>query len=67
VLQGLDPYFDMEVKKFKGWASFTQRVTVTDATLPITGRLEFTTCNDQMCLPPEVQYFRIVLRRNEVN
>ncbi len=61
VVQGHDPFFDAEVKKFKGWATFTQRIQVTDPKLPITGRLEFITCNDQQCLPPETKYFKIAL------
>ncbi|MBP6389635.1 MAG: thioredoxin family protein [Flavobacteriales bacterium] len=59
VVQGHDPLFDLEVKKFKGHVLFTQRVQVSDIGKPITGRMEYMTCNDQSCLPPELVYFRI--------
>ncbi len=46
-----DKIFDMEVAKFHKKATFTQRVKVTDGK-PITGFLEFMTCDDSRCLPP---------------
>lgn len=60
VVQGRDPVFDMEVKKFKGWALFTQRIGTGDPQQAITGRLEYMACDDQRCIFPEPQYFRIV-------
>ena len=59
--QGYDEFFDTEVKKFKGWATFTQRLNVTDPKLPVTGTLEFITCNDRQCNPTEVMYFKLIL------
>ena len=61
VIQGQDPMFDMEVKKFKGYALFTQRVRVTDATVPITGRLDYQACDDSKCIFPDPMYFRVIL------
>lgn len=48
-----DNVFGMNLTKFAGKAVFTQRVTVTDATKPITGYVTFMVCNDEMCLPPK--------------
>ena len=46
-----DNVFDMEVTKFYKKATFTQRVKVTEGK-PITGFLEFMTCDNSRCLPP---------------
>ncbi|HHM21052.1 MAG TPA: DUF255 domain-containing protein [Bacteroidetes bacterium] len=46
-----DKVFDMEVTKFYKEAVFTQRVKVKEAR-PITGFLEYMTCDDTRCLPP---------------
>lgn len=48
-----DKVFGMELTKFKHHAIFTQRIQVLDATKPVTGFLEYMTCNDEMCLPPK--------------
>ncbi|MBL8002753.1 MAG: thioredoxin family protein [Flavobacteriales bacterium] len=61
VIQGVDPMFDMEVKKFKGYAVFTQRVKVSDPSLPLTGRLDFQACDDSKCIFPDPMYFRVTL------
>ncbi|MFN6176579.1 MAG: protein-disulfide reductase DsbD family protein [Flavobacteriales bacterium] len=57
VIDGHDPVFDMTVKKFKGGATFTQRISVVDPATPITGFFEYMTCDDEMCLPPATVYF----------
>ncbi len=59
VIDGHDVVFDMHVKKFKGSASFTQRVKLSDPSTPITGMFEYMTCNDETCLPPSTNYFII--------
>ncbi len=46
-----DKVFDMELIKFYKKATFTQRVKVKEGK-PITGFLEFMTCDDSRCLPP---------------
>ena len=44
---------DVNVVKFVGGhAPFRQRIKVLDYSKPITGYLEFMTCNDELCLPP---------------
>ncbi len=60
VVQGHDPVFDMQVKKFKGDALFTQRVELADAQLGVTGRIEFMSCDDRSCVFPDPVHFRIV-------
>ena len=51
--EGMDPLFDAMVIKFvEGPVFFTQKVKVSDYTKPITGFLEFMTCDDERCLPP---------------
>ncbi|MBK7385064.1 MAG: thioredoxin family protein [Flavobacteriales bacterium] len=61
VIQGDDPIFEMVVKKFKGYALFTQRLRTTDPHAPITGRIDFQTCDDTKCIFPDPLYFRITL------
>jgi thiol:disulfide interchange protein DsbD len=62
VIEGLDPNFDdIKVKKFKGYALFTQRLKVTDPSKAITGRLDYQTCDDSKCIFPDPMYFRISL------
>lgn len=52
-----DKVFQMEIAKFTNKAIFTQRIKVNDYSKPITGYLEFMTCDDKRCLPPtEVDY-----------
>ncbi|MCB0703805.1 MAG: thioredoxin family protein [Saprospiraceae bacterium] len=50
--EAYDPVFQMNLIKFFHDAIFTQKVTVTDPSKPITGYLEFMTCDDSRCLPP---------------
>ncbi|MDX9751827.1 MAG: cytochrome c biogenesis protein CcdA [Flavobacteriales bacterium] len=57
VIEGHDELFDMEVKKFKGTATFTQRVQVSGDPGSVTGFFEYMTCNDEMCLPPTTVYY----------
>ena len=62
VIEGLDPNFDdIKVKKFKGYALFTQRLKVIDPAKPITGRLDYQTCDDSKCIFPDPMYFRVTL------
>lgn len=56
-----DPVFEMELTKFYKQAVFTQRVKVSDESKPITGYLEFMTCDDEQCLPPTEVDFSFAL------
>lgn len=56
-----DKLFNMTVVKFAHQATFTQRVKVNDFSKPITGYIEFMTCNDEKCLPPAEEEFSFEL------
>ncbi len=58
-----DPLFDdMKVIKFSEKVTFTQKVKVTDISKPISGYLEFMTCNNERCLPPTEVDFSFQLK-----
>lgn len=58
-----DPLFDnMRVIKFSDKVVFTQKVKVTDFSKPISGYLEFMTCNNERCLPPTEVDFSFSLK-----
>lgn len=58
VIEKNDPLFDsLYVKKFSGGAIFTQLVTVTSPAAVIKGSLEYMTCDDEKCLPPQLVDF----------
>lgn len=59
VVDGIDPVFDVRVMKFKGWATFTQRVTVVDEGAVITGMFEYMACDDSECIFPDPTYFAV--------
>lgn len=52
--EGPDPLFGnvIVIKYVKSPVVFTQRVKVSDASQPVSGFLEFMTCDDSRCLPP---------------
>ena len=52
--EGMDKLFEVNVIKFLADEDFviTQKVKVNDYGKPITGYLEFMTCDDKRCLPP---------------
>jgi len=54
-----DKVFEMDLVKFKKAATFTQRVKIKDQGTPITGSLEFMTCEAGRCLPPAYVYFGV--------
>ena len=54
VIEMQDPLFDdILVKKFSGKAVFTQLITTGNPNAPIKGYLEYMTCDDEKCLPPQ--------------
>jgi len=58
VIEKNDPLFDgIRVKKFSGKAVFTQLIKTSDSNETIKGSLEFMTCDDEKCLPPQVVDF----------
>ena len=50
--ESFDKVFEMNLIKFSKTAIFTQRVSISDFSKPITGYLTFMTCDDTRCLPP---------------
>ena len=56
---GYDKVFDADISKFLSGEPvvFTQRVEVTNYGEPISGYLEFMTCDDEQCLPPKEEPF----------
>ena len=56
-----DLVFDMVVSKFYNQAIFKQKVEVINYDSPITGGFEFMTCDDEMCLAPEIIDFKFNL------
>ncbi len=62
VHDGIDPIFRMQIKKFKHDATLTQRVIVNDISKPISGYLNFMTCDDERCLPPADVDFEFALK-----
>ena len=59
--EAYDKVFDMTLVKFSHQAIFTQRVKISDLSKPITGYLEFMTCDDERCLPPTEEDFSFQL------
>lgn len=47
-----DKLFEMDVVKFVSTYSIEQKIKVTDISKPITGYINYMTCNDDRCLPP---------------
>lgn len=59
--EGYDELFMMNIVKFSGEPTFTQRVKVHGET-QLTGYLEFMTCDNQRCLPPTNVEFAFTLK-----
>ena len=66
VIEGFDEIFGMKVKKFKGSATFTQRIKADDPAGFVTGSFDYMTCNDVTCLPPSTVFYRVSLATNKV-
>ncbi len=56
-----DNTFEMELTKWYDSARVVQVVEVSNPDIPITGYLEFQTCNEKSCLPPTPVDFSFVL------
>lgn len=51
--EGYDALFDMNVIKFSGTTKFIQRIKTSGSLAEIKGYLEFMTCDNDKCLPPQ--------------
>ncbi len=57
-----DPNFEMDIPMYGGSVRFTQRVRVlSGAPVQVTGELEYMSCDDQRCLPPDFMGFSFSL------
>jgi len=61
IKKAYDKTFAMNLTKIYKKGIFTQRVKVTDLSKPISGYLEFMTCDDERCLPPTEEEFSFQL------
>lgn len=61
--EGFDPFFQMDVVKFKKEVFFTQNVKATNVGV-VSGEFEFMTCDDERCLPPSYVSFEFVLDKD---
>lgn len=59
--EGYDALFDMNVIKYSGEVTFTQRVKITKGKPTLSGWLEFMTCDEERCLPPAEVDFKFKL------
>jgi len=62
----MDPNFDMKVKFFEEFVIFKQKIKLnSDKAFKINGSLEFMSCNDKMCLPPDEVEFSFAATGNK--
>jgi thiol:disulfide interchange protein len=62
-----DPFFDMNLPLFSGKAEFLQRIKVlTDKEFTITGFIEYMSCDDERCLPPQEKEFEFTINPGEI-
>ncbi len=61
--EGYDAVFGMNLVKFAGVVTFSQRIKVSDASKPVSGYLTFMTCDDEKCLPPKDVDFSFNLKQ----
>lgn len=60
-IEAHDDIFDMTVKKFKGWAEFTQKVKVAGPSTKFSGQLDYMACDEGQCIFPDPMYFAVTL------
>ena len=58
----MEKVFNMEVGFFEHSVIFQQKVKLTAAQTTVKGKLEYMTCNDSQCLPPEDIDFSIPVK-----
>lgn len=51
-----DKVFGMKVGKFHDYATFVQRIRVDDPGKPVTGYIDFMTCDDSKCMNPQKDF-----------
>jgi len=58
-ISAFDPNFKMQIAWHKGQVKFSQKIALRQPKVTVSGVLEFMTCNDTNCLPPEEIPFSI--------
>ncbi|MDT0642075.1 cytochrome c biogenesis protein CcdA [Zunongwangia sp. F363] len=54
-----DPVFEMRIKYFEDHAAFRQRIKLLKESAVVEASVEFMVCDDERCLPPELEEFSI--------
>lgn len=62
-----DVVFDMELKYFEDKAIFKQKVRILNENVTISGDMEYMSCDDSKCLPPEFIPFSFELKGEPVS
>jgi hypothetical protein len=57
-----EPVFGMEVGYFEKEVIFQQKIKLKSKTVVLKGSLNFMTCNDRQCLPPENVNFSVIVK-----
>jgi len=58
----VEKVFDMEVGFFENSVIFQQKIKLKAKQVTVSGKLEYMTCNDQKCLPPDDIDFSIPIK-----
>jgi thiol:disulfide interchange protein len=65
IKEGYDEMFEMNIKKFSKEATFKQKIKLTGNEGKVTGFVEFMTCDDEQCLPPQSIPFSFTISKEE--
>jgi thiol:disulfide interchange protein DsbD len=57
-----EPAFDMKVAFFEKSVIFQQKIKLKKQQVTVKGSVEYMTCNDEKCLPPDTQEFSIPIK-----
>lgn len=60
-ISAFDPNFDMQIAWHKDKVAFKQKIKLNQPKTTVKGMLEYMTCDDQNCLPPEEVEFAIAV------
>ncbi|WP_121811279.1 protein-disulfide reductase DsbD domain-containing protein [Mucilaginibacter kameinonensis] len=58
----MEKAFGMDVSFFESAVIFQQKIKLSSGQATVTGKLEYMTCNDQKCLPPDEVEFSIPVK-----
>jgi thiol:disulfide interchange protein DsbD len=63
MIEGMDPVFEVQVRKYKKEATFSQVLKVSDTSKDISGAIDFMTCNDESCIFPDPLPFKLNIEK----